>query len=95
MAKDENLFNEKLQKIRARYVSSLPERIEELESVLGARRADGGSGQDSEGPAQMRHLAHKLVGSSKQLARQLQRIKGCGRWHQNQRGNDNSKRTTV
>lgn len=64
MPKDENLFNAKFEKVRKRYVRSLPGRLVELESAYETARTSEGISQDGSGLSEVTHIAHKLSGSA-------------------------------
>ena len=64
MPKDENLFNAKFEKVRKRYVRSLPGRLVELESAYETAQTSEGISQHGSGLSEVTHIAHKLSGSA-------------------------------
>lgn len=62
--KDENLFNAKFEKVRKRYVRSLPGRLVELETAYETAQTSEGISQDGSGLSEVTHIAHKLSGSA-------------------------------
>ena len=63
MAENEDLFRSKFEKIRKRYVDSLPERLEELESAFNTADASAETSQANGGLRELVQLSHKLAGS--------------------------------
>ena len=68
MPKNENFFDAgfeaAFEKVRKRYVRSLPGRLVELESAYETAQTSEGMSQDGSGLAEVTHIAHELSGSA-------------------------------